>query len=149
MAQCVSWQLKVKIPPFQPLVNMTWSPILCPHCWNDVTTQPSGRAQNQWSNRTCLQWQFCNQMAADVKEKDNALAWVKAGKDAAALYEKRRWIAAPYPGEMVPPPPVSPKRRSASVMLRSGSTDRRGRTRTVTSPTVGQLAQQVSFTEAH
>lgn len=94
----------------------------CPHCWSEITSQPSGRAQHQWSNRTCLQWQFYNQMAADVKEKDSDLAWVKAGKDAAALYAKRRWLPAPsHAFDMAPPPPVIPKPRSAPAVLRSRS----------------------------
>ena len=91
----------------------------CPHCWAEVTVQPSGRAQHQWSNRTCLQWQFYNEMDAEAKKKNDTEAWNKAKEAAAVLYERRRWVAAPHAIEdEMPRAPLPP------VMLRSRSSIR-------------------------
>eukprot|EP00435_Cladocopium_sp_Y103_P008340 s5370_g2.t1 len=86
----------------------------CPHCWADVTTHASGRAQHQWANRTCLQWLFFNEMKPEVKKKDENAAWKQAGHMAAALYERRRWISAPLPSAAVPDPPLPVTLRSRS-----------------------------------
>ena len=89
----------------------------CPHCWAEVTVQPSGRAQHQWSNRTCLQWQFYNEMDPELKKKNETMAWNKAKEPAATLYERRRYVAAPHALEAemsrVPLPPVMLRSRSS------------------------------------
>eukprot|EP00435_Cladocopium_sp_Y103_P063748 s296_g25.t1 len=90
----------------------------CPHCWAEVTVQPSGRAQHQWSNRLCLQWQFYNDMDPKFKQKDEGAAWKKAKDAAAALYERRRHLPAPMPQENQ----KQAHRSEAPVVLRSRST---------------------------
>lgn len=89
----------------------------CPHCWAEVTVQPSGRAQHQWSNRTCLMWQCYNDMDKKLKQTDDALAWKKAKDAAAILYERRRFLSAPHPTEASVPPVVLRSRASAKTSV--------------------------------
>ena len=98
----------------------TWDPDKartrpCSHCGMEITTQQSGRLQHQWASRTCLTWQFWNQLDAEIKSKNAKAGWEKAKKAAFSLYERRRMQAAPYQatGELAPPPPLLLRSRAS------------------------------------
>ena len=92
----------------------------------ELTTQQSGRLQHQWASRTCLTWQFWNQLDEEIKSKNAKAGWEKAKKAAFSLYERRRMQAAPYQatGELAPPPPLPTRqtraRSAAPSMAPSG-----------------------------
>ena len=80
----------------------------CPHCWQEVTTHPSGRAQHQWSSRSCLEWQFYNEISAAEKKEDDQAAWAKAKRAAALCHNSRQYMSAPRADPEPMPPPPSP-----------------------------------------
>ena len=66
----------------------------CRFCWKKITGHEAGRAQHEWTNLYCLQYQLFGQMKDTEQTKEG---WKKAGEIAKELRAKRMNDQVPAP----------------------------------------------------